>query len=96
MLLTGNTTLIRAVVSYSVTSFISLSPNVLLSLARNPSGSRVFEAFLSGNLSLIAKERIVRKIFGCFVDIAADKYGSHVVDKCWFWSPLKLKVTMTN
>jgi len=63
------------------------------SLMKHPVGSRAFELFLtSESLSLKLKTKLAKGVTGHFVDLALDKYGSHIVDRCWQVSDITFKV----
>lgn len=78
-----------------VDGILRLSEQDILVLARNPSGSRVIEAFLVGGaMSPKAVQRIGRHFKGNLAHVSMDKYGSHVVEKLWKLSALPVKNSM--
>ncbi|KAJ2785197.1 Nucleolar protein 9 [Coemansia javaensis] len=65
-------------------SFLAQDAERRVSWCKDPSGSRIVEAILaSGQIPQKAKRRVLHGYMGRLADIAADKYGSHVVDACW-------------
>lgn len=67
-----------------VDGLLDLDAAELERLALHGQGSRVLEAFLaSGQLSEKAVARLLKRLQGRFAPIAADKCGSHVVEKLW-------------
>ncbi|KAJ3300786.1 Nucleolar protein 9 [Borealophlyctis nickersoniae] len=75
-----------------VDSYMSTPTDTTYSYIFDPITSRVVEAILiSPHVSLKIKRKILRNLQGKFVDMAKDKYGSHMVDKCWAVADLALK-----
>ncbi|KAK9768120.1 Nucleolar protein 9 [Basidiobolus ranarum] len=78
--------------SLVMNSYLSQPLDVTYSWTLDPVGSRVIESFLtSPNVSLKAKRKIIRSFAGKYHEMAMDKYGSHMVDKCWAVSDIELK-----
>lgn len=75
-----------------VDSLLDFSSQDLVNLSVNPQGSRAIEAFLTASsVSETANRRLVRKLTGYFAQLAVDKFGSHVVERCWAMSKVDLK-----
>jgi nucleolar protein 9 len=75
-----------------VDSLLDFSSQDLVNLSLNPQGSRAIEAFLiASSVSETANRRLVRKLTGHFAQLAVDKFGSHVVERCWAMSKVDLK-----
>ncbi|ORX93043.1 ARM repeat-containing protein [Basidiobolus meristosporus CBS 931.73] len=78
--------------SLVMNSYLSQPLDSTYSWTLDPIGSRVVESFLtSPNVSLKAKRKIIRSFAGKYHEMAMDKYGSHIVDKCWAVSDIELK-----
>ncbi|KAJ2759936.1 Nucleolar protein 9, partial [Coemansia nantahalensis] len=64
----------------------------LLSWCKDASGSRIIEAIISSpHVPKRTKNRVLQGYVGRFVDLAVDKYGSHVVDSCWAAAGIEFK-----
>ncbi|KAJ3019049.1 Nucleolar protein 9 [Thoreauomyces humboldtii] len=75
-----------------IDSFMSLTPNESTAWAFDPVSSRVIEAFLlAPAVSEKAKRKVIRGWLGKFGTLAADKFGSHLVDKSWAVADIGLK-----
>lgn len=73
-------------------SFQSLSTEYLVSLAQDPTGSRVVEAYLlKGPASFKEKKKFVLKLEGKFADVACHSCGSFFVEKCFHFGDLPVK-----
>jgi nucleolar protein 9 len=58
----------------------------------HPNGSHVIEAVMSSRtVSDTVKQRTVRKLRDHVDTLAADKFGSHIVDKCWSLATTELR-----
>ncbi|KAI8823129.1 armadillo-type protein, partial [Fimicolochytrium jonesii] len=75
-----------------IDSFMSLTPEESRNWAFSPTSSRVLEQFLlSSTINLKAKRKLIRSWLGKFATLAADKFGSHTVDKAWAVADIGLK-----
>ncbi|KAJ3106517.1 Nucleolar protein 9 [Phlyctochytrium planicorne] len=78
-------------------SFLSISTSELMVWSADAVASRVIENFLkSPNVNLKAKRKIVTGFLDKIGELALGKYGSHLVDKCWDFSDIQLKVLQTR
>jgi len=74
-----------------------LSHNEIKSWATDAIASRVIESFLlSTQVILKAKRKILHMFDGSYGEIACNRYGSHLVDKCWAVSDLKMKESIAE
>ena len=79
--------------SRSYVSFLSLPKEETYGWTKNPSASRAFESFLTEKrVGLKIKRKILRNLEGKFAEMAKDKYGCHIVDRCWAVADIKQKV----
>jgi nucleolar protein 9 len=63
-----------------------------LVLAKDPSGSRVLEAFLTKkDIEFNSKRKLLKKFRGQWVDLAKDKFGSRTLETAFGCSPLDYK-----
>ena len=68
----------------AVNSFIALTREELATLACHPAGNHVFESFLSNDhVKRKTKNLLSDKMGGKFAVMAADKFGSRVVEAFW-------------
>ncbi|KAI8905769.1 armadillo-type protein [Powellomyces hirtus] len=75
-----------------IDSFMALTPEESRGWASDAVASRVIEQFLlAPAVSTKAKRKVIRGWLGSFSAIASDKFGSHVVDKCWAVADIGLK-----
>ncbi|KAJ3215848.1 Nucleolar protein 9 [Dinochytrium kinnereticum] len=78
--------------SVILNSFLTIESSELLTWMRDPIASRVFETFVeSQHVSLKAKRKILSNLLGRFSEMASDRYGSHIVDKCWAAADITMK-----
>ncbi|KAL3528538.1 hypothetical protein ACH5RR_007860 [Cinchona calisaya] len=66
-----------------ITSITSLEDSQVLEASKDPSGSRVIEAFLSSNASSKQKRKLVVKLRGHFGELSVHSSGSFTVEKCF-------------
>lgn len=66
----------------------------LLVLLGAQAGSRLYEAMLKADIGGKKREKLINKMKGHFAELAATKFGSRVVDKCWAQSEIKRKVIL--
>ncbi|OUM65483.1 hypothetical protein PIROE2DRAFT_31868, partial [Piromyces sp. E2] len=82
---------------FLIESLISLSHNEIKEWATDAIASRVIESFLqSSQVLLKAKRKILHMFDGNYGEIACNRYGSHLVDKCWAVSDLKMKESIAE
>lgn len=80
-----------------VDNILDLTAEELVSLSKHHTGSRTLEAFIShGAFSEKALGRLIRKLQGSFVTLAADKSASHVVERLWGASKTDLKSSIMS
>ncbi|KAJ2798436.1 Nucleolar protein 9 [Coemansia helicoidea] len=73
-------------------SYFGQDAERLLSWCKDASGSRIIEAIISSpHVPKRTKNRVLQGYVGRFVDLAVDKYGSHVVDSCWAAAGIEFK-----
>ncbi|KAL6062626.1 hypothetical protein QOT17_012056 [Balamuthia mandrillaris] len=80
-------------VNVVINSFAKLDKEYLLTMAKDVIGSRVVEAFLVETSSAPPKKKLqVAEAFaGYFAELAAHKYGSHIVDSCYRNTTVEIK-----
>jgi len=82
---------------FKLNSLISLSHNEIKEWATDAIASRVIESFLQSTQVLLkAKRKILHMFDGNYSEIACNRYGSHLVDKCWAVSDLKMKESIAE
>ncbi|KAK4511943.1 uncharacterized protein ATC70_003942 [Mucor velutinosus] len=65
-------------------SFLSQRPDTVYRWCFSPAGSRAFESIVaSPNVNAKMKKKIMRDLSGKYTALAKDKFGSHILDKCW-------------
>ncbi|KAI9317229.1 armadillo-type protein [Dichotomocladium elegans] len=70
--------------SVLVGSFLSQKPEDTLKWCFSPLGSRAFESILrSDEVNIKVKKRVTKNLEGRFVALAKDKFGSHIIERCW-------------
>lgn len=74
-----------------VISIISLGESHILQTTKDPSGSRVIEAFLASDASAKQKRRLVLKLRGHFGEISLHPSGSFTIEKCFNACNLSLR-----
>jgi nucleolar protein 9 len=74
-------------------SLEAMGSDHLLSLAKNPVYSRVIDAALeSETVPEFMKRKLILSLRPCFFELAQDKFGSRVAERCWFHSDLFCRV----
>jgi len=74
-----------------VNSLLNMSTDELLRLLNDPKGSRVLDAFLDSEyVGEKSRDKLYKKLKGCWADLTKNTYGSRCVDKVWE------KTTSTN
>jgi len=82
---------------FLIESLISLDHNEIKEWATDAIACRVIESFLlSTQVLLKAKRKILHMFDGNYGQIACNRYGSHLVDKCWAVSDLKMKESIAE
>ncbi|CEI92041.1 hypothetical protein RMCBS344292_06315 [Rhizopus microsporus] len=78
--------------SILVNSFLSQRPDVIYQWCFSPSGSRAVEAILSSShVEAKMKKKIIRDLLGKYTSLAKDKFGSHIIEKCWLAADIDMK-----
>lgn len=73
-------------------SFLSQRPDVVYRWCFSPAGSRAFESIVaSPNVNGKIKKKILRDLSGKYTALAKDKFGSHILDKCWLAADIDSK-----
>lgn len=66
-------------------SFLSQRPDTVYRWCFSPLGSRAFESIVaSTHVNMKMKKKIIRDLSGHYVALAKDKFGSHILEKCWY------------
>ncbi|TPX70190.1 hypothetical protein SpCBS45565_g01889 [Spizellomyces sp. 'palustris'] len=80
-----------------VDSFMALPVETTVRWSQDAVASHLLETLLiTSTLNTKAKRKLIRGWLGSFVPMACNKYGSHVVDKCWAVADLALKEKMAE
>uniref|UniRef100_A0A7N0TNN1 Uncharacterized protein n=1 Tax=Kalanchoe fedtschenkoi TaxID=63787 RepID=A0A7N0TNN1_KALFE len=79
-----------------INSITGMEVEYALDMAKDASGSRVLEAFLSSNASGKHKRKIVAKLKGHFGELSMKPSSSFTVEKCFSVSNLSLKEMITS
>ncbi|KAI8997280.1 armadillo-type protein [Pilobolus umbonatus] len=75
-----------------VNSFLSQNPEVIARWCYSPGGSRAFEAIIaSPTVNAKMKKKIIRDLTGKFASLAKDRFGSHILEKCWLVADIDAK-----
>ncbi|RUO96747.1 armadillo-type protein, partial [Jimgerdemannia flammicorona] len=75
-----------------VNSFLAQPHDVTFPWTREPIASRVIDSILtSPHVNLKAKRKLLRNYMGHYHEFAMDKYGGHVVDRCWAVADIDMK-----
>ncbi|VFQ86134.1 unnamed protein product [Cuscuta campestris] len=77
-------------------SITSLEKDQLLVVSKDPSGSRVVEAFLNSNVSAKLKRKLVIKLQGHFGELSVHHVGAFMIEKCFNTSNLSLRETIVS
>ena len=78
--------------TFTLYSLLNQSDDQILSWSCDAVASRVIEAFLaSPEVRIKSKKKFVYKHLHLIPDMAIDKYGSHIVEKCWYGADLPTK-----
>lgn len=73
-------------------SFLSQRPDTIYRWCFSPAGSRAFESIVaSPNVNAKIKKKILRDLSGKYTALAKDKFGSHILDKCWLAADIDSK-----
>ena len=73
-------------------SVFAQSADTILNWCRNPSVSRAMESiFTSSTLTVKTKKAMVRMLQGKLADVAVDRFGSFLIEKCWDAADMQLK-----
>ncbi|XP_028557492.2 nucleolar protein 9 isoform X4 [Podarcis muralis] len=78
-------------------SLAAMTPEDLVTLARDPAGSHVFDALLdSPSVPEKQRRKVLRQLKGCYVSLACSKHGSRVLDAIWNGATLPAKREMAQ
>ncbi|XP_053218767.1 nucleolar protein 9 isoform X4 [Podarcis raffonei] len=78
-------------------SLAAMTPDDLVTLARDPAGSHVFDALLaSPSVPEKQRRKVLRRLKGCYVTLACSKHGSRVLDAIWNRATLPAKREMAQ
>ncbi|KAI8330392.1 armadillo-type protein [Choanephora cucurbitarum] len=73
-------------------SFLSQKPDTIHRWCFSPAGSRAFEAVVaSPHVNAKMKKKIMRDLSGKYAALAKDKFGSHILEKCWLSADIESK-----
>ncbi|KAI8380062.1 armadillo-type protein [Blakeslea trispora] len=73
-------------------SFLSQRPDTIHRWCFSPAGSRAFEAVVaSPHVNAKMKKKIMRDLSGKYAALAKDKFGSHILEKCWLSADIESK-----
>eukprot|EP00037_Helgoeca_nana_P024873 m.266927 g.266927 ORF g.266927 m.266927 type:complete len:793 (-) comp26773_c0_seq1:155-2533(-) len=78
------------------TSVLTIPTPALKKLAIDPAGSRLYESMLKADIGPKKRGKLIAKMKGQFAELAATKFGSRVVDKCWAAAEIKRKETIAT
>lgn len=80
------------------TAVLDLNPDDARILSCDQTASHVIETFFSSTtVSIKKKHKAIRTVFSDIcIDIATDKYGSHVFEKLWIYSPISSRKTLAR
>ncbi|RKP13745.1 armadillo-type protein [Piptocephalis cylindrospora] len=75
-----------------ISSFLAEPAQIRVAWCKDPTASRVVESILeSRTVGLKAKRLILTGFLDHYHELAMDKFGGHVVDKCWAMADLEMK-----
>ncbi|KAI7900603.1 armadillo-type protein [Cokeromyces recurvatus] len=73
-------------------SFLSQRLDTIHRWCFSPAGSRAFESIVaSPHVNQKIKKKIMRDLSGKYTALAKDKFGSHILDKCWLVADIDSK-----
>ncbi|XP_042462061.1 pumilio homolog 23-like [Zingiber officinale] len=79
-----------------VTSLASMEPAHIFQTAKDSGGGHVIEAFLSSDVSLRLKHKVVTKLRDHYGELAMSSSGSFTVEKCFSSGNMTLKETIAE
>ncbi|KAL0562184.1 hypothetical protein IC582_002636 [Cucumis melo] len=79
-----------------ITSITSMEDNHVLEVAKDPSGSRVIEAFLNSDAPAKLKRRLIMKLRGHFGELSMQLSSSFTVEKCYNFSNMSLREAIVS
>lgn len=83
--------------SVLIGSFLSQKSEYTLRWCFSPQGSRAFESILtSEQVNMKVKKKVIKNLEGRFVALAKDKFGSHVIERCWAVADIHTKEQIAN
>ncbi|KAI8971901.1 armadillo-type protein [Mycotypha africana] len=76
----------------ATSSFLSQRPDTIHRWCFSPVGSRAFESVIaSHHVNDKMKKKVMRDLLGKYTSLAKDKFGSHIMDKCWLNADIDMK-----
>ncbi|KAI8391327.1 armadillo-type protein [Radiomyces spectabilis] len=80
-----------------ISSFLSQNPDTTFRWCFSPVGSRAYQSILSSpEVNIKIKRKVLRNLEGRYVDLAKDKFGSHIVEQCWSVADIDMKERIAN
>ncbi|KAK2579133.1 hypothetical protein KPH14_001303 [Odynerus spinipes] len=92
--------IIQAVLNFNkpikiVNSLLAMDNEQLLDLISNPKGSHIIDAFMDSKyIGEKSREKLARKLQGCWAQLAQSTHGSRCLDKIWVWARQKQRLFM--
>ncbi|XP_063902584.1 nucleolar protein 9-like [Zophobas morio] len=74
-----------------IQSLLTMEPDEILALCKDPHGSFVMEAFLTSRIDLPRKKKIYKRVKNQLARLAMDKYGSRVLEAIWASADIAFK-----
>lgn len=90
--------IVQAVLNFNkpiklVNSLLSMSNEQLLNLINNAKGSHIIDAFMDSKfIGEKSREKLAKKLQGCWAQLAQDTYGSRCLEKIWVWAHQKQRM----
>ncbi|KAL2740372.1 hypothetical protein V1478_000513 [Vespula squamosa] len=90
--------IIQAVLNFNkpikiVNSLLALNNEQLLNLISNSKGSHIVDAFMDSKyIGEKSREKLAKKLQGCWAQLAQSTHGSRCLDKIWIWSHQKQRM----
>lgn len=76
-----------------VNSLLEMNNEELLQLLGDPKGSRILDAFMDSKyVGEKSREKLCRKLYGTWAELAKSTHGSRCVDKMWAWAQMNKKI----
>lgn len=90
--------IVQAVLNFNkpikiVNSLLALNNEQLLNLISNPKGSRIVDAYMDSKyIGEKSRDKLAKKLQGCWAQLAQSTHGSRCLDKIWIWSHQKQRM----